>query len=59
MTLMDRLKESLSGGAENDEAQYRYHCMECDSEFESVQVSTSQVECASCGASGALSIQTL
>jgi rRNA maturation endonuclease Nob1 len=59
MTLIERLKESLSGGAGNDAALYRYHCMECNSEFESAEVSASQVECPSCGASGALSIQTL
>lgn len=59
MTLINRLKESLTAGAGNEEELYRYHCMECNSEFESAEVSTSQVECPSCGASGALSIETL
>jgi rRNA maturation endonuclease Nob1 len=59
MTLMNRLKESLAAGAGNEEELYRYHCLECDTEFESTEVSTSQVECPSCGASGALSIEVL
>lgn len=58
MTLMDRLKESLSGGAE-EETLYRYHCTECENEFETPEVSTSQVECPGCGSSGARSIQSL
>lgn len=58
MTLMDRLKESIAGGTA-EEPLYRYHCTACETEFETPEVSTSQVECPSCGTSGARNIQSL
>ncbi len=59
MTLMDRLRDSLGGTDEEADVLYRYHCAECNNEFETPEVSTSQVECPACGASGARSIQSL
>ena len=58
MALMDRLRERISGTAQ-EEPLYRYHCSECDNEFETPEVSTSQVSCPACGATGARSIQSL
>ncbi len=50
MPLTDRIKDVL-GASEDQELTYRYHCRECDEEFEAQEQSRSKITCPNCGAS--------
>jgi DNA-directed RNA polymerase subunit RPC12/RpoP len=57
MPLLNRLKDAVGVG--RGDVEYRYHCRNCDAEFETEEMSLSKVVCPVCDASGSRNISRM